>query len=144
MSYVSPGNAPDSEARRIAELRYLIFKRGGIAGAVRRIVYGWQYRFSAAQVHIEIQRRWPVLVPGEFQVGDCLERMERQRIIQCVLFKHSKIYQRIKNEAPIAKRYFDRNGREQIACSPPMGVEFRIFELSKETGNHRGCLESHR
>jgi len=95
MSYVSPGSA--SEARRIAEIRYLIFKRGGVAGAVRRIVYSWRFRFSAAQVQIELRQRWPLLVPGQYQVADCLEQMERRRIIECVLFKHSKIYQRIEN-----------------------------------------------
>lgn len=85
-----------AEQARIAAIAYLVFQRGGIAGAVRQIVYGWRGRFSAAQINIALRRRWPILVPPKHQVEDCLNYLEKQRVIKCVIHKHSKLYIRIK------------------------------------------------
>ena len=84
--------------RRTAAIAVLVRQYGGVAGAVRRIVAGWRGTFSGVQISIALQRRWPLLVPNEHQVADCLDSMEKQRLIECVLFKHTKIYQRIKRE----------------------------------------------
>lgn len=89
-----------SEVSRIAAIRHLISKYGGICGAVRHIVFGFRGRFSSVQIHIALVRRWPLLVPNKYQVADCLENMEQQRLIVCVLNKHTKIYQR-KNKPPM-------------------------------------------
>ena len=88
----SVSGAPD---RRIAAIAVLVFRCGGVCGAERRIVFGWRGRFSAVQIDIALQRRWPLLVPNEYQVTDCLEQMEEQRLIKCVVCRHSKIYERI-------------------------------------------------
>ena len=84
--------------RRTAAIATLLYQYGGVSGAVRRIVYGWHGKFSSVQISIALQRRWPLLTPNEYQVEDCLEDMERQGIIECVLFRHTKLYQRLKHE----------------------------------------------
>lgn len=86
------------EDRRAAAIAELVFKYGGVSGAVRRIVFGWRGRFSGVQISIALARRWPLLVPNKHQVQDCLDSMERQRLIECVLCKHTKIYQRTKRK----------------------------------------------
>jgi len=83
--------------QRAAAIAVLVFKFGGVSGAVRKIVYGWRGKFSAVQISIALQRRWPLLIPNQYQVADCLEAMERQGLIKCVLFRHSKIYERVKH-----------------------------------------------
>jgi len=83
--------APD---RRVSAIATLVFKYGGINGAVRRIVFGWRGRFSSIQIRIALARRWPLLIPNQYQVEDCLECLEEQRLIECVLCKQTKIYQR--------------------------------------------------
>ena len=61
---------------RLAAIAVLVFKCGGVSGAVRRIVFGWRGRFSSVQIRIALQRRWPLLVPNEYPVEDCLDLME--------------------------------------------------------------------
>src|SRR5450756_1914886 len=82
------------EEARIAAIADLVFNRGGVAGAVRQIIFGWSGRFSAAQISIALRRRWPLLAPNKHQVTDCLDWLEKRRLIECVLCKHSKLYQR--------------------------------------------------
>ena len=79
---------------RLAAIAALVFKRGGVAGAVRRIVFQWNGRFSGVQISIALARKYPLLVPNKYQVQDCLDRMERFGLIQCVVCRHSKLYQR--------------------------------------------------
>ena len=80
---------------RSAAIAVLVFKFGGVSGAIRNIAFGWPGRFSSVQISIALQRRWPLLKPNKHQVADCLEAMERQRLIECVVFRHTKIYQRV-------------------------------------------------
>lgn len=87
-----------SDASRHTAIAVLVFEQGGVAGAVRQIVFGWVGRFSSVQIRIALQRRWPLLAPNKYQVEDCLECLEKQRLIECVLCKHTKIYQRKRNE----------------------------------------------
>jgi hypothetical protein len=84
--------------RREAAIVTLITKHGGVAGAVRRIVFSWHGRFSCVQIRIALGRRYPLLVPNTYQVEDSLDDFERRRLIACVAFKHSKLYERIKKE----------------------------------------------
>lgn len=85
--------------RRTAAIAVLIRQYGGVTGAVRRIVFGWRGTFSSVQISIALQRRWPLLTPNQYQVTDCLGDMEEQRLIECVVQKHTKIFQRIKPES---------------------------------------------
>ena len=73
-----------SDASRLAAIADLVFEHGGVAGAVRRIVFGWSGRFSGVQIRIALNRRCPLLVPNQHQVEDCLDRMEKQRLIRVV------------------------------------------------------------
>lgn len=82
-----------------AIIRSLVFEHGGVSSAVRRIVWQWPGRFSVVQIKIALAKRCPLLVPNRWQVEDCIEALERRRFIVCVVFRHSKIYQR---------RYFKR------------------------------------
>ncbi len=82
----------ERETSRLAAIHVLVFQCGGVAGAVRRIVFGWRGRFSSVQIRIALARRWPLLVPNETQVEDCLESMARHRQIECVACKHTKLY----------------------------------------------------
>jgi len=85
-----------AEQGRLDAIADLVFRRGGITGAVYRLVSNWPGQFSKAQISIALRGRWPVLVPNRYQVSDCLDRFERQGLIECILYKHSKIY-RFKN-----------------------------------------------
>jgi len=91
------GDSYEREQSRRAAIALLIFERGGITGAVRTLVFGWQGRFSIVQIKIALQRRWPLLVPNKEQVEDCINQFEKLRIIECVTSKKSKLYQRREN-----------------------------------------------
>jgi len=67
--------------KNLADLEFLVFKRGGVTGAVRRIVSRWRGYFSASQVKAALVKRYPLLVPAVNQVEDALEDMERARQI---------------------------------------------------------------
>jgi hypothetical protein len=56
------------EDSRIAAIRELIFKRGGVAGGIRRVVFAWNGRFSAVQIGIALVRQYPLLIPNTYQV----------------------------------------------------------------------------
>jgi hypothetical protein len=82
-----------AESRRAA-IAYLVWEQGGVAGAVRRLVYGWRGRFSSVQISIALQRRWPLLRPNRDQVRDSIEYLKGRRVVVCVLEKPTKLYQR--------------------------------------------------
>jgi hypothetical protein len=123
----------ERENARIAAIADLVFQRGGVAGAIRRLVAGWPGRFSTVQISIALQRRWPLLVPNEYQVADCIEWMEKQHLIKCVIYKHSKIYEKTKHvqfsssvRADGAKRREDIHHphlRQNIAAGEGRSVE---------------------
>ena len=118
----------EAESSRLAAIHVLVFQFGGVAGAIRRIVHGWPGRFSRVQISIALQRRCPLLVPNQHQVSDCIERLEKQRVIECVAFKHSKIYHKTQfSKAPaIARRPSwkgRRNNMKFIAEQFPLPLE---------------------
>jgi len=71
--------------KNLEALKFLIFKRGGVTGAVRRLVFRWRGYFSASQVKLAMAKRYPLLVPAVHQVEDALGDMERARQI-CAVF----------------------------------------------------------
>ena len=71
--------------RQLKQLEFLIFKRGGVSGAIRRIVYRFNGIFTFSMVHGKLLRKYPLLVPNDYQVVDCLGTMERQNRIQRIL-----------------------------------------------------------
>ena len=85
---------PHNTDQRLKAIATLVFKHGGVSGAVRKIVFGWRGRFSSTQIRIALARRWPLLVPNKTQVEDCLANLEEEQRIECVANRHSKIYLR--------------------------------------------------
>src|SRR5579872_3714872 len=88
-----PNMGEKGNDNRTAAIADLVFARGGVAGAVRRIVLAWPGRFSAVQISIALQRRCPLLTANQYQVADCIDWLEKRRLIECVVSRHSKIYQ---------------------------------------------------
>jgi hypothetical protein len=66
-------------------LAFLVFKRGGVSGAIRRIVYGWKGIFTTGMIYGKLLQKYPLLVPSDYQLFDCLERMVKQNRIVRVL-----------------------------------------------------------
>jgi len=93
-----------SDVSRLAAIHVLVFQFGGVAGAIRRIAHEWPGRFSRVQICIALQRRCPLLVGNQYQVEDCLDCMEKQRLIEVVVSKHTKIYQHRKHENKFQNR----------------------------------------
>ena len=48
---------------KIAIIEHLVFKRGGVTGAIRRLVYRWRGVFSVTLIKAALARRYPLLVP---------------------------------------------------------------------------------
>ena len=67
-----------------AYLTVLICRLGGVAGAVRRIVFAWPGEFSVRQIENSLRQLYPGLHPNEHQVADVIERMRRQQLIEVV------------------------------------------------------------
>ncbi|MCX6896285.1 MAG: hypothetical protein NTZ16_12470 [Verrucomicrobia bacterium] len=65
-------------------LAVLICRLGGVAGAVRRIVFAWPGEFSTRQIENSLRQLYPGLHPNEHQVADVIERMRRQQLIEVV------------------------------------------------------------
>lgn len=65
-----------------AYLAILVYRLGGVAGAVRRIVLTWQGEFSCQQIEDSLRQLYPGLRPGVHQVADLIDRMRRQQIIE--------------------------------------------------------------
>ena len=78
---------------RSAAIADLVFARGGMAGAIRRIIFGWFGRFSAAQISIALRRRWPLLTPNKHQVADCLDWLEKRRFTIAGSNAYTKTFQ---------------------------------------------------
>ena len=76
-------------------LEFLVFKCGGVAGAIRRIVYRCQGIFTSSLIHAKLLRKYPLLVPNHHQLIDCLKTMEMQKRIQCVLINTCGIFYKL-------------------------------------------------
>lgn len=71
--------------KSLKQLEFLIFQRGGVAGAIRRIVNRWRGLFASSHIREVLAKRYPLLEPAAYQIQDTLEWMERRNKIQCVL-----------------------------------------------------------
>ena len=61
--------------KRHRQLRFLIFKLGGVAGAIRRIVYRWQGLFTSSLIRAALAVKYPLLEPAPYQIQDVLDWM---------------------------------------------------------------------
>ena len=72
--------------KRLKQLEFLVFKRGGVAGAIRRIIYRWRGLFTSSLITAELARKYPMLWPAEHQVQDNLEYLRSRNRIQIAGF----------------------------------------------------------
>ena len=71
--------------KRHRQLEFLVFKLGGVAGAVRRLIYKWKGLFSSSLIREALARKYPMLEPAPYQIHDILDWMERRNRIQCAI-----------------------------------------------------------
>lgn len=71
--------------KQFSYLAFLVFKRGGVAGAIRRIIYRWKGIFNANMIYGRLREKYPLLIPNGMQLLDCISAMERQGKIQAIL-----------------------------------------------------------
>lgn len=68
--------------KRMRQLEFLVFKAGGVAGAIRRLVYRWKGVFTSSLITAALARKYPLLEPAPTQVHDVLDHMRaRNRIL---------------------------------------------------------------
>lgn len=70
--------------KRLSQLEFLIFKLGGVAGAIRRLVYRWKGLFTSSLIREALGREYPVLDPAPYQVQDALDLMRQQHRIEVI------------------------------------------------------------
>ena len=70
--------------KRMRQLEFLIFKLGGVAGAVRRLVYRWKGVFTSSLIGTALAKKYPVLEPAPYQIQDILDWMRIKNRIQVV------------------------------------------------------------
>jgi len=70
--------------KRMRQLEFLVFGLGGVAGAVRRLVYRWKGLFTSSLIGAALAKKYPALDPAPYQVSDILDWMRIQRRIQVV------------------------------------------------------------
>jgi hypothetical protein len=81
--------------KRLRQLEFLVFKRGGVAGAIKRLVNRWNGLFSSSGLREALARKYPLLEPAPFQIQDTLEWMERRNKIICAMVNAwEKLYRR--------------------------------------------------
>ena len=79
--------------KRTRQLQFLVFKLGGVAGAIRRIIYKWKGLFSSSLIREALARKYPLLEPAQYQVHDTLDWMEERNRIRCVVCNaYEKLY----------------------------------------------------
>jgi len=71
-------------SRQLWQLRVLVFKLGGVAGAIRRIVRRFRGVFTSSVVYAELLFRYPLLEPATGQIQDALESIACERVIRCL------------------------------------------------------------
>jgi len=70
--------------KRMRQLEFLIFKLGGVAGAIRRLVYRWKGVFTSSLIRTALAEQYPILEPAPYQIQDTLDWMRIQNRIQVV------------------------------------------------------------
>lgn len=103
--YRVPNGNPEEEWR--GYLAILVFRYGGVSGAVRRIVSLYPGGFTVEKIKVSLAALYPGLHPAEFQVADCLERMKwegRIRIVAGPLPTEETFYEFVPRESFFAQR----------------------------------------
>ena len=70
--------------KKFRQLEFLVFKLGGVAGAIRRIIYRWKGLFTSSLIREVLARKYPLLEPAPYQVHDTLDWMRTKNRIQVV------------------------------------------------------------
>lgn len=70
--------------KRMRQLEFLVFKLGGVAGAIRRLIYRWKGVFTSSLIGAALARKYPLLEPAPFQVQDTLDWLRSRNRIQVV------------------------------------------------------------
>ena len=65
-----------------AYLVVLVYRLGGVAGAVRRIVFAWPGEFTVEQIENSLHQLYPGLRPGKDQVAAIIERLRWQHLLE--------------------------------------------------------------
>ncbi len=73
-------------SRRGPSLEDLVFRMGGVAGAVRRIVHRSPRPLTMNQIHARIQQQHPALRPARSQVEDTIQDLVAHGRVE---FKHN-------------------------------------------------------
>ncbi len=85
-----------------AYLAVLIYRLGGVAGAVRRIVFAWPGEFTVAQIENSLRQLYPGLHPNEHQVADVIDRLRRFNHLEVVGHEGDvQVYRRAERRAPV-------------------------------------------
>jgi hypothetical protein len=81
--------------RRMTVLEFLVFRLGGVAGATRRIIFGWPGGFTANQIRLALAKRYPRLTPANGQIEDIIAQLVQYKhlIIVCNN-SHGVVYKR--------------------------------------------------
>lgn len=70
--------------KRLTQLEFLVFKLGGVAGAIRRLIYRWKGVFTSSLITAELAYKYPLLEPANGQVQATLDYMRLLRRIEIV------------------------------------------------------------
>jgi hypothetical protein len=57
--------------KRMRQLEFLVFKLGGVAGAIRRLVYRWNGVFTSSLIREALARKYPLLEPAPSWLSQC-------------------------------------------------------------------------
>jgi hypothetical protein len=94
------------------QIHYLVFKLGGVAGAIRRIIRHWRGLFTSSQIREVLARQYPLLEPHTHQIQDTLDWLEKSRLIQFLFHDDAhKFYRR--NACDLYRRAVVASGNGQ-------------------------------
>ena len=83
-------------------LAVLIYRLGGVAGAVRRIVFAWPGNFTCRQIENSLRSLYPGLHPNDHQVADVIDRLRRRQLIEVFAEEGDvKVYRRAERRAVV-------------------------------------------
>ena len=88
--------------KRMTQLEFQVFRLGGVAGAVRRLVYKWKGLFTSSLIRSALARKYPLLEPAPYQIQDTLEWLEIRCRIECV---YANIWERVYKLAPYQLKF---------------------------------------
>ena len=72
----------DLNSWQLVQLRVLLSKLGGVAGAIHRIVRRFNGVFTSSDVRLRLAVKYPLLDPAPYQVQDSLEGLILRGVIR--------------------------------------------------------------